>query len=72
MWFRICDIDDSWDFAKTKMKENSVLLVPGKAFTLQPEIPCPYLRASFGDVKVEDVDLAFARLAKAIRDYKQK
>jgi hypothetical protein len=61
-------VEDTWDMIMERGMLKNVLVLPGRAFSPEPEKPCPYFRTSFSNVPDELVDIAFERLALLIRE----
>ena len=70
MWFKVHNIEDTWDLLLKRGIEKNIMLLPGKGFMpgLSDNTKCNYMRAAFSVAKEEDFDVAFARLAQLIKD----
>ncbi|ESP03599.1 hypothetical protein LOTGIDRAFT_224237 [Lottia gigantea] len=70
LWMKLMGVSDSFQLITEKAREKEVLFVPGNAFMLDSEKPCPYVRASFSESSPEDMDKAFQRLAEVLIEAK--
>ncbi|KAK6179553.1 hypothetical protein SNE40_011883 [Patella caerulea] len=70
LWMKLIGIPDSYKLITEKAREKEVLFVPGNAFMLNSEEPCPYVRASYSESSPEEMDMAFERLASVLREAK--
>lgn len=61
-------MEDTWDMIMERAMEKNVMLLPGKAFSTEPEKNCKYLRAAYSVAPVDKMDVAFERLATLIKE----
>jgi len=68
LWIKVHGVEDTWDMIMERAMEKNVMLLPGKAFSTQPEKGCGYLRAAYSVAPVDKMDVAFERLATLIKE----
>ena len=61
-------MEDTWDMIMERAMEKNVMLLPGRAFSTEPDKPCNYLRAAYSVAPVDRMDVAFERLATLIKE----
>ncbi len=47
---------------------KKVMLMPGRAFSTNPDQPCSYLRAAFSLASEKDMEEGLSRLAEVIKE----
>eukprot|EP00096_Caligus_rogercresseyi_P015740 TRINITY_DN8215_c0_g1_i2.p1 TRINITY_DN8215_c0_g1~~TRINITY_DN8215_c0_g1_i2.p1 ORF type:complete len:302 (+),score=61.44 TRINITY_DN8215_c0_g1_i2:62-907(+) len=72
LWLKINGVEDTWDMIMERAMAKNVMLLPGKAFMVDPSKPCSYARAAFSLASPSDIDTAFQRLAELIREERNK
>lgn len=55
-WLKITVLDDVYDVIMNKCLSQGVFAVPGHAFFPDSTKPCPYIRLSYSQTKLEDFD----------------
>jgi len=68
VWMNLLGITDTKALISEKAVEKKVLLVPGVAFSTDPNTPSSYVRASFSTATEEQMDEALKRLASLVKD----
>ena len=67
MWFNCKGIKDTRAMIETKARAEKVLLVPGESFRPDGK-PSPAVRASFSIASEENMEEAFKRLERVIKN----
>lgn len=68
LWVKIKGINDVKKLIEEKALKNEILMVPGSDFYVDSSAPSPFFRASFSLASPEQMDVAFQRLARLIKE----
>jgi len=68
LWIKLNGIEDTSALIEEKARNANVLLCPGSYFAVVDGLPSSYCRAAFSLASEEDMNEAFKRLAKLIRE----